>query len=242
MFKKEIRCSIWALVFMSAEANDVVNFSLDLLPSILETRRAHGVQTFSVDGYASIERKGHSDLYKNMREDTLTPEWFKANEWRLSEGDITTASQYIDHGDPVRRDSGRKYELSRLAARVGVRSPEGDEVPVTVEELQEHVTYAVNARKISAEEGTQIMDDSRDERFRDAVKLLEVTRDAYARHGRPDDTFRAANVVADMSAWLKRNPEVTYEQAMDKARELGNQSNWMSDEALAKRPRANIMR
>jgi hypothetical protein len=48
-------------VFQSAEANDVVNFSLELLPSVLETKRASGVQTFSVDGYASIERRGNLD-------------------------------------------------------------------------------------------------------------------------------------------------------------------------------------
>ncbi len=48
-------------VFQSAEAADVVNFSLDLLPSVLETRRASGVQTFSADGYASIERRGNLD-------------------------------------------------------------------------------------------------------------------------------------------------------------------------------------
>lgn len=45
----------------SPEANDVANFSLDLLPSVLETKRASGVQTFAVDGYASIERKGNID-------------------------------------------------------------------------------------------------------------------------------------------------------------------------------------
>jgi hypothetical protein len=45
----------------SPEANDVANFSLDLLPSVLETRRATGSQTFAVDGYASIERKGNID-------------------------------------------------------------------------------------------------------------------------------------------------------------------------------------
>lgn len=45
----------------SPEANDIANFSLDLLPSVLETRRASGVQTFAVDGYASIERKGNVD-------------------------------------------------------------------------------------------------------------------------------------------------------------------------------------
>jgi hypothetical protein len=45
----------------SPEANDVANFSLDLLPSVLETRRSTGAQTFAVDGYASIERKGNID-------------------------------------------------------------------------------------------------------------------------------------------------------------------------------------
>jgi len=48
-------------VFRSAEANDVVNFSLELLPSVLETKRASGAQTFAVDGYASIERRGQLD-------------------------------------------------------------------------------------------------------------------------------------------------------------------------------------
>ena len=45
----------------SPEANDVANFSLDLLPSVLETRRTTGSQTFAVDGYASVERKGNID-------------------------------------------------------------------------------------------------------------------------------------------------------------------------------------
>ena len=47
--------------FQSSDANDVVDFSLELLPSVLETKRAAGVQTFAVDGYASIERKGSPD-------------------------------------------------------------------------------------------------------------------------------------------------------------------------------------
>ena len=45
----------------SPEANDVANFSLELLPSVLETKRASGAQTFAVDGYASLERKGNVD-------------------------------------------------------------------------------------------------------------------------------------------------------------------------------------
>ncbi len=48
-------------VFQSPEANDIVNFSLDLLPSVLETRRASGQQSFSVDGYAGVERRGTID-------------------------------------------------------------------------------------------------------------------------------------------------------------------------------------
>ncbi len=48
-------------VFSSPQANDVVNFSLDLLPSVLETRRQSGVQVFSIDGYASLERRGGVD-------------------------------------------------------------------------------------------------------------------------------------------------------------------------------------
>ncbi|HJL05568.1 MAG TPA: hypothetical protein RMH85_19930 [Polyangiaceae bacterium LLY-WYZ-15_(1-7)] len=48
-------------VFESPEANDVVNFSLDLLPSVLETKRASGQQTFAVDGYSGVERRGTLD-------------------------------------------------------------------------------------------------------------------------------------------------------------------------------------
>lgn len=48
-------------VFQSPEANDVVNFSLDLLPSVLETKRASGQQSFSIDGYAGVERTGTLD-------------------------------------------------------------------------------------------------------------------------------------------------------------------------------------
>ena len=48
-------------VFSMPEANGIVNFSMRLLPSVLETKRASGVQTFSIDGYASIERQGSID-------------------------------------------------------------------------------------------------------------------------------------------------------------------------------------
>jgi hypothetical protein len=48
-------------VLESPDANDVVNFSLDLLPSVLETRRATGAQTFATDGYAGLARRGSLD-------------------------------------------------------------------------------------------------------------------------------------------------------------------------------------
>ena len=46
---------------VTPEVHDIVNFSLDLIPSVLETKRSSGVQTFSVDGYASIETRGSLD-------------------------------------------------------------------------------------------------------------------------------------------------------------------------------------
>ncbi|MEO8211601.1 MAG: hypothetical protein ABI560_00320, partial [Myxococcales bacterium] len=40
---------------------DIVDFSLQLLPSLLETKRRRSVQRFSIDGYASVERRGSID-------------------------------------------------------------------------------------------------------------------------------------------------------------------------------------
>jgi hypothetical protein len=48
-------------VFNSPEANDVVNFSLDILPSVLETRRGGGQQVFAVDGYSGVVSAGSLD-------------------------------------------------------------------------------------------------------------------------------------------------------------------------------------
>jgi hypothetical protein len=70
-------------VFSSAEANDVVNFSLELLPSVLEAKRSHGAQTFSMDGYASIERRGNLDnilLTEFAYDDILFEQKFIDNE------------------------------------------------------------------------------------------------------------------------------------------------------------------
>jgi hypothetical protein len=48
-------------VMGSIGAADIVDFSLQLLPSLLETKRRRSVQRFSIDGYASIERRGSMD-------------------------------------------------------------------------------------------------------------------------------------------------------------------------------------
>jgi hypothetical protein len=45
----------------SPAANDIVNFSLELLPSVLETRRNHATGTHAVHGYAGIGTKGSLD-------------------------------------------------------------------------------------------------------------------------------------------------------------------------------------
>ncbi len=48
-------------VLLNAGLSDIVDFSLELLPSLLETRREAGQQSFGIDGYAAIERVGHLD-------------------------------------------------------------------------------------------------------------------------------------------------------------------------------------
>jgi hypothetical protein len=48
-------------VIISPSLADVVDFSMELLPSILEVKREAGHQTFSIDGYSSMERRGHLD-------------------------------------------------------------------------------------------------------------------------------------------------------------------------------------
>jgi hypothetical protein len=45
----------------SPAANDIVNFSLELLPSVLETHRARATGTHAVHGYAGIGNKGSLD-------------------------------------------------------------------------------------------------------------------------------------------------------------------------------------
>ncbi len=48
-------------VIASPNLADVVDFSMELLPSLLEVRRDSGQQAFGMDGYAAIERRGQLD-------------------------------------------------------------------------------------------------------------------------------------------------------------------------------------
>lgn len=48
-------------VISLTQGSDIVDFSMELLPSLLEVRRETGQQTFGIDGYASIERQGTID-------------------------------------------------------------------------------------------------------------------------------------------------------------------------------------
>ncbi len=48
-------------VISLAQGSDVVDFSMELLPSLLEVRKETGQQSFGIDGYASIERQGTID-------------------------------------------------------------------------------------------------------------------------------------------------------------------------------------
>jgi hypothetical protein len=60
-------------VLRTPQANDIVNFSLDVIPSVLETKKSRGMQAFSVDGYAGLSRRGNLDnlLMTEMAHDDL---------------------------------------------------------------------------------------------------------------------------------------------------------------------------
>lgn len=77
LFGGQLQSTFSALDFVQVlstpEAHDVVNFSMDLLPSVLETTRAQGQQTFGMDGYAGIARSGSLDslLLSELAHDEL---------------------------------------------------------------------------------------------------------------------------------------------------------------------------
>ncbi len=80
------------------EANDVVNFSLDLLPSVLETKRAGGEQAYAVDGYAGVSRTGTLDSLV-LSELALGPDVFAQ---RFVEREVFYYAREKEH-DEVRR-------------------------------------------------------------------------------------------------------------------------------------------
>jgi hypothetical protein len=79
------------------EVRDVARFSMDLLPSVLETRRSAGSQHYPIGGYASLERRGSLDavLWSELASDD---EMFFL---RLSENEL------LYHGRERRQDEGR---------------------------------------------------------------------------------------------------------------------------------------
>lgn len=83
--------------FDSIEVRDVVRFSLELLPSVLETRKSAGSQHYPVGGFAAIERRGPLDsllLSELAHDDDL----FLA---RLSENEL------LYHGRERRHDEAQ---------------------------------------------------------------------------------------------------------------------------------------
>jgi hypothetical protein len=85
-------------VLESPEANDVVSFSLDLLPSVLETKRAGGAQTYAVDGYSGVSRRGTLDSLV-LTELAFGPEVFAR---RFVEQDVFYYARSKEH-DEARR-------------------------------------------------------------------------------------------------------------------------------------------
>jgi hypothetical protein len=79
------------------EVRDVVRFSLDLLPSVLETRRSAGSQQYPLGGYAALERRGPLDALL-LGELCVDEELFLH---RLSENEL------LYHGRERRHDEGR---------------------------------------------------------------------------------------------------------------------------------------
>lgn len=70
-------------VFSSPDTNDVVNFSLEILPSVLETHRGGGQQLFAVDGYSGVVSHGSLDslvLTEMAYDDELFEQRFIDNE------------------------------------------------------------------------------------------------------------------------------------------------------------------
>lgn len=91
--------------------SDVVDFSLQLLPSLLETKRRPAAQRFSIDGYASVERRGSLDA--------LLP-------GELAHDDDAFALKALSddllyYGHERQHDSGRKLHYVLIDASASMR-------------------------------------------------------------------------------------------------------------------------
>lgn len=97
----------------SDESGEVARFSFDLLPSLLETRRASGRQAFAMDGYDGMERHGPIDSMV-MTELALDDELFQQ---RFLEGSLT----YFTHAK--RREEEGPLHYLCLDASASMRGP-----------------------------------------------------------------------------------------------------------------------
>lgn len=170
----------------SPEANDVANFSLDLLPSVLETRRATGSQTFAVDGYASIERKGNIDSLV-LSELAYDREIF---EQKVVDAELLYYGRDKQHEDERRLQyilidcsasmRGQRQVFARGLALALIKklSLEGDEIWVRFFDSRMHETIKINR---SGQVPVPYLLSFRSERGRNYGKvfrqlLVEVTR------------------------------------------------------------------
>ncbi len=90
---------------------DIVDFSLQLLPSLLETKRRRSVQRFSIDGYASIERRGSVDA--------LLPSELAQDEEVFTQKAL--ADDLLYYGRERAPDAGRRVNLLLVDASASMR-------------------------------------------------------------------------------------------------------------------------
>lgn len=86
-------------VLQAPESRDIVRFSLELLPAVLETRRAVGTQSYPTGGYAALHSRGSLDA--------LVPSELASDEdvlyTRYALGDLLYYGREHQHEPPPRR-------------------------------------------------------------------------------------------------------------------------------------------
>ncbi|HVR62001.1 MAG TPA: hypothetical protein VMU50_08885 [Polyangia bacterium] len=91
--------------------SDVVDFSLQLLPSLLETKRRPAAQRFSINGYASVERRGSLDA--------LLPGELAHDDDAFALKALSDDLLFYGHERP--QDSGRKLHYVLVDASASMR-------------------------------------------------------------------------------------------------------------------------